>query len=679
MKLHCLILVSMPLRISFIVMLIICAVKLFAQDTLVFKAQPQWQGGVSIADKCWFYEETSLHPLSFDEVRKQAFVLYDSIHRQQRFSNRPLIIQWLRFSISNASVTDTIRFFFSPGPHVYMRLYDSSGLLAKSGLYETAIRGIEKGNLPLTINPQTAKTFWVRTEDRSNMILPGMAYLNTPYTFMQADAEGRYYSTLLFLLLAIITGSLFFITLFAAYQYYLYKDKVFLWYMAYTSCSVLTGIFSIDVRFTANFFSGLFLDIIFSVFIYLIPVLYSLFIGNMLNLPQQFKKTWLAVKILIAITVVQMLIQFITYRTGAFLFPDQFGYFVLPIPMLILNSILLVLTPLSKEKVKWFLFSGLLSMLLLWSLPVTGILNRAVELRWGDVWNTIITFPPFFMLLGLFVEAVCFSFALAYRSKLVLVERNNLQQQYNEQLEDELKKRTAELEQKNKLVDDHKIKQVQTVFEQKIAETEMTALRAQMNPHFIFNCLNSIKLYTLENNSETAAGYLTMFSQLIRLVLENSRSEKITLEKELETLRLYIELEAMRFKDKVNYHIQVSPEIDMQYTELPPLLIQPYVENAIWHGLMHKKEGGTIAIDITQPAENYVEVIIQDDGVGREQAILYKSKSATKQKSFGLKMTSERIDMINQVYGIKATVEVEDLKDDKNKATGTKVIIKIPV
>ena len=241
------------------------------------------------------------------------------------------------------------------------------------------------------------------------------------------------------------------------------------------------------------------------------------------------------------------------------------------------------------------------------------------------------------------------------------------------------KKRTAELEQKNKLVEDHKIKQVQTVFEQKIAETEMTALRAQMNPHFIFNCLNSIKLYTLENNSETAAGYLTMFSQLIRLVLENSRSEKITLEKELETLRLYIELEAMRFKDKVKYHIQVSPEIDMQYTELPPLLIQPYVENAIWHGLMHKKEGGTIAIDITQPAENYVEVIIQDDGVGREQAILYKSKSATKQKSFGLKMTSERIDMINQVYGIKATVEVEDLKDDKNKATGTKVIIKIPV
>jgi LytS/YehU family sensor histidine kinase len=200
-----------------------------------------------------------------------------------------------------------------------------------------------------------------------------------------------------------------------------------------------------------------------------------------------------------------------------------------------------------------------------------------------------------------------------------------------------------------------------------------------MNPHFIFNCLNSIKLYTLENDSQTASQYLTMFSQLIRLVLENSRSEKITLEKELETLRLYIELEAMRFKDKVKYQIHVSQGIDQQYTELPPLLIQPYVENAIWHGLMHKKEGGNILITITQPTEHCLQVEIADDGIGREQAAEYKSKSATRQKSFGLKMTSERIDMINQVYGIKADVQVADLKDEMNKASGTKVIIKIPV
>ncbi|MEP6712259.1 MAG: hypothetical protein ABJA37_07585 [Ferruginibacter sp.] len=153
----------------------------------------------------------------------------------------------------------------------------------------------------------------------------------------------------------------------------------------------------------------------------------------------------------------------------------------------------------------------------------------------------------------------------------------------------------------------------------------------------------------------------------------------MSLQKELETLRLYIELEAMRFKNKVKYHINVSPEIDQQYIDIPPLLLQPYVENAIWHGLMHKKEGGTICIDVSLPQEHCLQIEITDDGVGRELAAEYKSKSATRQKSFGLKMTSERIDIINQVYHIKADVQIIDMKDGMNNVNGTKVMIKIPV
>ena len=379
-----------------------------------------------------------------------------------------------------------------------------------------------------------------------------------------------------------------------------------------------------------------------------------------------------------AVAIAQMLIAFITMRTGRFVFTDYYGYFVSVIPVSVLNIILLVLTVFSKEKVKWFMFTGLLSLLVLWCMPI--LIFPAINIQWK--WNAmtmVLVFLPFYSLLGLTIEAICFSFALSYRSKLVLIEKNNLQEQYNLQLQGELSKRTAELEEQIKLGEEQKLQQVQSSFEQKIAETEMTALRAQMNPHFIFNCLNSINLYTLENNSMAAAEYLTKFSQLIRLVLENSRTEKIALQKELEALRLYIDLEAMRFKEKVKYQINVSSGIDQQYTELPPLLIQPYVENAIWHGLMQKKEGGNIIINITQPTESSLLVEISDDGVGREQAALYKSKSATKQKSFGLKMTSERIEMINQVYDINATVEVVDLKDGLDNACGTRVIIKIPV
>jgi len=650
--------------------------KASAQDTIVLNGQPQWQKGMPILDNCFFYDDRNDAPLSFEKILQQQFAFYTDSLRQDKPSMRPLVIQWLRFSIHNSAVTDTIHLWLNPGGHYFMRLYNRNGLLAKSGIYEASVSGFKRASFALSIPPNSSETYWLRTEDRQGKFAPAWMSLETTASFLNNHLESVSNSRLLFLLLSLLTGCLFFITFFAAYHFFLYRDKTFLWYIAYTVSAAFTGLFWIDVRHQFGLFSSFFLDLIFSMFLFFVPVLYSLFIGKMLKLPQQFKKGWKIVKILLVMACIQMLIEFTTIHTGKFLFVDQYGYFVSMIPVTILNIVLLVLTAMSKEKVKWFMFTGLLSMLLLWCLPLIVLSNLRFAM---DAVGVVFIFIPFYFLLGLTIEAICFSFALSYRSKLVLNERNNLQKQYAAQLQGELQKRTKELEAQNKVLEEQKLKQVQTAFEKKIAETEMTALRAQMNPHFIFNCLNSIKLYTLENDSQTASDYLSMFSQLIRLVLENSRSEKVTLEKEMETLQLYINLEAMRFKDKVKYQIHKAPDIDQQYTKLPPLLIQPYVENAIWHGLMHKKEGGNIVIDITQTTDYFLLVEIKDDGIGREQAAAYKSKSATKQKSFGLKMTSERLEMINQVYGIKADVQVEDLKDEMKNAKGTKVIIKIPV
>jgi len=650
--------------------------KASAQDTIVLNGQPQWQKGMPILDNCFFYDDRNDAPLSFEKILQQQFAFYTDSLRQDKPSMRPLVIQWLRFSIHNSAVTDTIHLWLNPGGHYFMRLYNRNGLLAKSGIYEASVSGFKRASFALSIPPNSSETYWLRTEDRQGKFAPAWMSLETTASFLNNHLESVSNSRLLFLLLSLLTGCLFFITFFAAYHFFLYRDKTFLWYIAYTVSAAFTGLFWIDVRHQFGLFSSFFLDLIFSMFLFFVPVLYSLFIGKMLKLPQQFKKGWKIVKILLVMACIQMLIEFTTIHTGKFLFVDQYGYFVSMIPVTILNIVLLVLTAMSKEKVKWFMFTGLLSMLLLWCLPLIVLSNLRFAM---DAVGVVFIFIPFYFLLGLTIEAICFSFALSYRSKLVLNERNNLQKQYAAQLQGELQKRTKELEAQNKVLEEQKLKQVQTAFEKKIAETEMTALRAQMNPHFIFNCLNSIKLYTLENDSQTASDYLSMFSQLIRLVLENSRSEKVTLEKEMETLQLYINLEAMRFKDKVKYQIHIAPDIDQQYIKLPPLLIQPYVENAIWHGLMHKKEGGNIVIDITQTTDYFLLVEIKDDGIGREQAAAYKSKSATKQKSFGLKMTSERLEMINQVYGIKADVQVEDLKDEMKNAKGTKVIIKIPV
>ncbi len=223
------------------------------------------------------------------------------------------------------------------------------------------------------------------------------------------------------------------------------------------------------------------------------------------------------------------------------------------------------------------------------------------------------------------------------------------------------------------------LREQDAVYQRRLADTEMTALRAQMNPHFIFNCLNSIKLYTLQNDTDKASDYLTKFARLIRLVLENSRADRITLQNELEALQLYSDLEAMRFKEKVTIAIVVAPDIDQQFVTIPPLLLQPYVENAIWHGLMHKPDGGTVTVSVSQPTDQLLHIEIIDDGIGRARATALKSKSAGKGKSFGMQATADRIRMINELYNTQTNARILDLVAPDGEPLGTTVVLEIPV
>lgn len=254
-----------------------------------------------------------------------------------------------------------------------------------------------------------------------------------------------------------------------------------------------------------------------------------------------------------------------------------------------------------------------------------------------------------------------------WRSRQQQQRANHILNRQNEQVEAQRKA----LEQ---TLDALKATQIQL-----IEKERMVALRAQMNPHFIFNCLNSIKLYATENDSEKASEYLTKFSRLIRMVLENSRSERVTLRNELDMLRLYADMEIMRFKQKLSFVVEIEPGIDADFVEIPPLLIQPYVENAIWHGLMHKPEGGTVRVRASQPQENLLQLTITDDGIGRARAAELRSKSASHRKSFGLKLTSERITLVNQLYQTHTQVEIRDLVDADGQPAGTEVIIQIPI
>jgi anti-sigma regulatory factor (Ser/Thr protein kinase) len=217
---------------------------------------------------------------------------------------------------------------------------------------------------------------------------------------------------------------------------------------------------------------------------------------------------------------------------------------------------------------------------------------------------------------------------------------------------------------------------LKTEFNKRIADTEMAVLRSQMNPHFMFNSLNSIKYYILNEETDHANKYLTKFSKLMRLVLKNSQSRLVNLSEELEALKLYIELESLRFKEDFKYEINVDVQIDQDDTYVPPLIIQPYVENAIWHGLLQKDAPGNLEVSIDRK-NGMIHVQVTDDGIGREAAEALRSKSATK-KSFGTRITRDRITLVREIIGVDASVVTDDLRDSNGKPSGTRVVIAFP-
>lgn len=206
-------------------------------------------------------------------------------------------------------------------------------------------------------------------------------------------------------------------------------------------------------------------------------------------------------------------------------------------------------------------------------------------------------------------------------------------------------------------------------FQQNVAETELKLLRSQMNPHFIFNSLNSISDYIDKNDSQTAIKYLTKFSRLMRMTLENSEKEYVSIHEDMEWIELYLQLESTRLIDKLSYSISIGKDIDPENTLVPPMTLQPFVENSIWHGISSKENGGNINIAITKN-DDHLQYTIEDDGVGRKAAAL---KENSKGNSLGIKITKNRIGIINKIKGTEGGLQLTD------KQNGLRVDIKLPL
>lgn len=214
--------------------------------------------------------------------------------------------------------------------------------------------------------------------------------------------------------------------------------------------------------------------------------------------------------------------------------------------------------------------------------------------------------------------------------------------------------------------------------ESELNKSMLTAIKSQMNPHFFYNALNTIQAYIFSNDKNNASNYLAKFSKLTRMILDMSGMERVKLSEELEALQLYLDLERMRFEKDFTYSFDIDTNIDIELTSIPPLLIQPYVENAIKHGLLHKKGPKHVSISFIKTADGFLEIIVDDNGIGRKRSMELNKIKSQKHASFATQANQQRLEILNKGTNNKLGVIYEDKQTADGLSLGTTVKLRIP-
>jgi sensor histidine kinase YesM len=434
-----------------------------------------------------------------------------------------------------------------------------------------------------------------------------------------------------------IISILFFIALFVLTFYILDRQKYYLYYGFYTTSIALFNLWEYE---HSPYFHILFSYLPFlkytgnsNIYILLTQISYFLFIYEFLELKEKFPHIGIVfrrvIRVLLVFLVLDIIALFIFRRLD---WSDSF-YWLFQAVFPVLNIVLLIMIFGIRGKIArnikigstFLMLGGFTGFMTQWFSHESYILLR-IE-------------PSIIFVLGTLLEIFFFSIAIGSRSYHIQKEQNSLFKA--------------------------------------IKESELRTLRSQINPHFVFNSLNSIKSYILTHRSIEAAEYLTDFSVLMRSILQHSKEQLISLTDELETAVLYVKLEKLRFEDNFEFIYELDSRIDTDEILTPPMLLQPYIENAIKHGLMNKHEKRVLELKIRQLTSS-IEIIIEDNGIGREQASLLR-KNIPKYQSMGMNINDERIKLLSQANDLHIQIMIEDKKSGEGIPLGTKVTIHIPI
>lgn len=454
-------------------------------------------------------------------------------------------------------------------------------------------------------------------------------------------------------------------------------EKSFLFYGSYSTLVIIyltlrTPVNIYETEWLTNLLHSRFASINYYVQVLFYTVYFNFFI-HFLELPEVkpvfVKRLKISTRLLLLISTVIFIYCIISNNNE--LFFKYFLYGFIPVG-LVLGIITIYKSLRVNNHLKYFIIIG-----------STVYIIFAVIAMYYTIHPGLHEAPLNYFFIGLIFENLAFSIGLSLKvkswyEKMIFQYKENVKiknDQY-EILEKELKIKEEEILSITKQAEKEHLEKIESEHNNEIRRLQLDLLKNQMNPHFIFNALTSVKVFLIDNDKKKAVFYLNKFSKLIRRMLDSYRVESYSLNEELEILKLYISIENIRFNSEINFIFKIDPNVDLFSIRIPPMLLQPFVENAIWHGLMLKTDHDLKEISIEVYDENGIcNMIIKDNGVGREVSHDSKKNRSLKKNSIGLKLVQERIDLFNKQNNFNYHFRIFDLSDFDNKPLGTKVSI----
>lgn len=565
--------------------------------------------------------------LTAEKVTSPAF-LSNFQELPQRYFAAPSETYWYMMDINQADLTDSGKWY------ICFSYYDQITLYYQSGdTLATRIAGMKNRNNSPGVNDLSDIPFAVEDLIEGRYLYAQIKHssrkrlmVDAFYTSIDSINFFKEYNSRKFFLnqmpfYLFIGGMLLMFFYFIGF-YFIYNDRLFIYYSLYLLALILyigarSAIIQEEFRNALPHIIHIYNDVM-QVFV---NIFYLKFAQQVLNAKTDFPKLNIAIRYALALLIAIVSLQFILLvanpfsAAGPYIIEFQ-RYFMI---VFSLASYVHILRN-YKKKVVLFLVGGSLFYL-------TGALLSLY------LWEIK------YMMLGTSIEVFIFSLILGYRTKLVEQEKKSI--------------------------------------EAEMTSIKLTALKAQMNPHFIFNSLNSIRAYVISSETKKASDYLNKFARLIRLILHYSSKEVIQLKEELETLRLYVELEQMRYRDDFGFEVKISPGVDIEKWLVPPLILQPYVENAIGHGLAPKSGEKKLLVEIAKSGDS-ISFSIRDNGVGRSFSKKTDHFKDQKHESVAMELTRKRINLAGDTKTANENIEIIDI-EEAGQPRGTEVRFRLPI